>query len=265
MINKKLIEWSQDTYGDLPWRSDNRSLYTTLVSEIMLQQTTVSTVMKKFDGFLQLFPTIEDLAKASEKKVCQAWEGLGYYRRARNLRKAAISIVEDYDGKFPLDVGELKKIPGIGDYTANALLAIGLDKKALAIDANLERVISRYYQIDNEKGPRLQREIQKQFSDKKILKELNRYGYRQGHEALMDLGRIFCQAKKVHCHICPLSKKCSVYHSNKSPLSLPYVVEKKKSNFHDLFLLRIFVRTKSGLLAYEKEEGMWIKLSSIKI
>ena len=110
MINKKLIDWSLNSYSDLPWRSENRSLYTTLVSEIMLQQTTVTTVMKKYDAFLKQYPTIFDLAESSEKEVCKAWEGLGYYRRARNLRKAAIDITENYNGKFPTDVNELIKI-----------------------------------------------------------------------------------------------------------------------------------------------------------
>ena len=259
MINKKLIDWSLNSYSDLPWRSENRSLYTTLVSEIMLQQTTVTTVMKKYDAFLKQYPTIFDLAESSEKEVCKAWEGLGYYRRARNLRKAAIDITENYNGKFPTDVNELIKIPGIGDYTANALIAIGRDQKALAIDANIERVIARFYLIKETKGPNLHKEIKKRFLENSILKNGKKYGYRQYHEALMDLGRIFCQAKKAHCHICPVASKCLVYQSMESPLSIPVVKEKDKAkDKHELSLLRVFVKNRYGLLAYERKEGHWL-------
>jgi A/G-specific adenine glycosylase len=259
MINKKLIDWSFNSYGDLPWRNDKRSLYTTLVSEIMLQQTTVATVMKKYDGFLKKYPTINDLAKSSEKEVCKAWEGLGYYRRARNLRKAAIDITENYQSEFPTEATDLIKIPGIGDYTANALIAIGSNNKALAIDANIERVISRFYLIKNSKGPALHKEIKKRFLNNEILKNGEKYGYRQYHEALMDLGRIFCQAKKAHCHICPVSTKCLAYKSEGSPLSIPVVKEKTElKKKHELSLLRIFVENRYGLLVYERKEGQWL-------
>lgn len=259
MINKKLIEWSDDTYGDLPWRSEDRSLYTTLVSEIMLQQTTVATVIKKYHSFLKQYPTIHKLASSSEKEVCLAWEGLGYYRRARNLRKAAIVIVENYNAEFPKSVSELIKIPGIGDYTANALIAIGRNEKALAIDANIERVLSRFYMIKNEKGSSLHKEIKKRFNENNILKNGKKFGYRQYHEALMDLGRIFCQAKKAHCHICPVASKCMVNQDHLSPLSLPLIKEKDKvKKKYELALLRVFVRNNYGLLGYERGDGMWL-------
>lgn len=257
MINKKLIDWSHEQFSHLPWRNSKRSLYTTLVSEIMLQQTTVGTVLNKFDPFLKKYPTVKKLAAASEEEVCLAWEGLGYYRRARNLRKAAIAIVEEYGGSFPEAVEELMAIPGIGDYTANALIGIGRDEQALAIDANLERVIARFYGIKEFKGPKLQKAIKLAYEKGEILKEAKRFGFRDTHEALMDLGRIFCQAKRADCHICPLNKKCYAYNEVGSPLELPKVVEKKKEK-HVLKLLRIFVETKQGTLGYVKKSNEWL-------
>jgi len=257
MVNKKLIDWSLDHFSHLPWRDEKRNLYTTLVSEIMLQQTTVSTVLKKFKPFLVKYPSIQDLAQSSEEEVCLAWEGLGYYRRARNLRKAAIFIVDECGGHFPKSVDKLLEIPGVGDYTANALMGIGRNEKSLAIDANLERVISRFYGFKSFKGPKLQKEIKEAFEKNSILKRANVFGFRATHEALMDLGRIFCQAKRADCHICPLNKKCFAYNEVGSPLSLPKIIVKKKEK-HQLKLLRVFVQNRYGLLGYMKNSDEWL-------
>ncbi|MBC7538816.1 MAG: A/G-specific adenine glycosylase, partial [Bacteriovorax sp.] len=156
-----LIEWSHSQYSHLPWRSQ-RTLYRTLVSEIMLQQTTVGTVLNHFEKFLSEYPTIFDLAKSSEEQICISWKGLGYYRRARNLRNLAIQIVDQFNGEIPTDLDSLLNLKGIGPYTANAIIAIGADLRGLAVDANLERVLSRFYGISLVKGPKLQ---QKLFSD----------------------------------------------------------------------------------------------------
>ncbi|RPJ67810.1 MAG: A/G-specific adenine glycosylase, partial [Alphaproteobacteria bacterium] len=131
----KLIEWSNDQYSHLPWRSQ-RTLYRTLVSEIMLQQTTVGTVLNHFEKFLSEYPTIFDLAQTNEEQICISWKGLGYYRRARSLRSLAIQIVEQFKGEIPTDLASLLKLKGIGPYTANAIVAIGADLRGLAVDAN---------------------------------------------------------------------------------------------------------------------------------
>ncbi len=159
---KKLISWSREKHADLPWRK-KRSLYFTLVSEIMLQQTTVSTVKNHFANFIEKFPDLETLALSSEEEMLRAWKGLGYYRRAKNLRKAALDVLEFFEGQIPLTLEELKSIKGIGDYMANALLAIGEDQPALALDANLERVLSRLYGIKTPKGPLLHKKLQELF------------------------------------------------------------------------------------------------------
>lgn len=251
----KLIQWSQKEFPDLPWRKE-RSLYRTLVSEIMLQQTTVSTVKNHYDRFLKQFPTLESLARASEDEMLVAWKGLGYYRRARNLKKIAEALVNEHAGKFPDDIESLQTIPGIGPYTSNAIVGIGMDKRALAVDANLERVIARYYGLKTEKGLKLQKEIQKLFLAKEIFTE--KLSYRGLNEALMDLGRTYCQARKASCELCLLKKDCKAFQSGK-PLSLP--VEGKaatKAQEHELSLLRIYIVKKDKLLVYKKDDSEWL-------
>ncbi len=252
---KTLLTWSKQEFSALPWRK-NRSLYRTLVSEIMLQQTTVGTVKNHYDRFLVTFPDLESLASATESELLVAWKGLGYYRRARSLKKIAEAIARDHGGEFPHELGSLQEISGIGPYTSNAIVAIGMDKRALAVDANLERVISRLYGIKTPKGLKLQKEISRLFLDEKIFK--GKYSWRALNEALMDLGRTFCQARKATCELCPLKKECKAYETG-APLKFPVdLTEKKKVQEHEITLLRAYVVKKGRILVYEKEEGEWL-------
>ena len=253
---KALLKWSQENYSELPWRR-NRSLYHTLVSEIMLQQTTVGTVKNHFERFLIRFPTLESLAEASEDELTVAWKGLGYYRRARNLKKIAESITREHRGVFPRESSHLMEIPGIGPYTANALIGIGMDQRALAVDANLERVIARLFNMQTLKGLKLQKEIQEKFLKKEIFSD--KVSFRNLNEALMDLGRTICQARKASCEICPLKNDCEAFKSG-SPLKLPLTEEGKlkKSTEHEVHLLRVFVMKNEKLLVYRKKEGEWL-------
>ena len=251
-----LTSWSKEQYSHLPWR-ENRTLYKTLVSEIMLQQTTVGTVLNHFERFLAEYPTIFDLAKASEEEVCISWKGLGYYRRARSLRSIALQVVEDFKGQIPTNLSDLQKLKGIGPYTANAIVAIGADKKALAVDANLERVLARFYGIKDEKGPKLQKRLWSDFEHKKIMAEMDGMSARALNEALMDLGRIVCQARKAACMICPLSPNCKARQSGEP---LDYPVEGIKKESADLFInvLRVVVTDKKKILVYKKDESQWL-------
>lgn len=256
---EKLIKWSEDNYSHLPWRI-NRSLYKTLVSEIMLQQTNVSTVINHFDRFIEKYPTIESLAKIDEEQILIDWKGLGYYRRAKNLLNAAKQISSEFKNEIPLDFHQLKQIKGIGDYTANAILSIGADKRAICVDANLERVLSRIYNISELKGPALQKEIYRAFSSKEICNEVTVLGARVYNEALMDLGRSICKARSVHCEICPLSNVCLGL-KNENPLSLPKINKeseiKKKESF-ELRLLRVIVESGDSILVYKKNSNQWL-------
>lgn len=245
----QLYQWSEDQYSHLPWRKE-RTLYRTLVSEIMLQQTTVGTVLNHFERFLMQYPSISELAKASEEEVCVAWKGLGYYRRARNLLKAAKDIQEHYEGDIPLNFDSLISIHGIGEYTANAILSIGADQEALAIDANLERVLARFYNLKEKKGPKLHKLIREKFQKK----DFKIKSFRAFNEALMDVGRIYCQANKAECNLCPLNTKCL---GQKRALEIP-IKEVKKKKFYELELLRLVIMRGRKVLVYQKSEDEWL-------
>lgn len=258
MSLKKLITWSQSDFSDLPWRK-NRSLYGTLVSEIMLQQTTVGTVKNHYERFLQRFPDLKSLATATEEELLIAWKGLGYYRRARNLKKISEHLFKEYKGKFPSTAEELQEIPGIGPYTSHALIAIGKDERGLAVDANLERVIARYYGLKFEKGLKLQKKILEMFKANQVFKDFD-LSYRGLNEALMDLGRTYCQARKATCDLCPLKKECVAFKEG-TPLAYPVekvVAESKPKDEHELHLLRVIVRKKNKILVYKKTEKEWL-------
>jgi A/G-specific adenine glycosylase len=255
---KELIHWSKSQYNHLPWR-ENRTLYRTLVSEIMLQQTTVGTVFNHFEKFIKQFPNVKSLAKSTEEEVCVAWKGLGYYRRARNLRLLAIQIEEKFKGDIPIDELTLMGLKGIGPYTCNALIAIGADREALAVDANLERVLSRYYGLSDLRGLKLQKKLLSLFKEKKIIKERAQLSFRDLNEAFMDIGRVLCQSKKAACSLCPLRQKC-VAHLTKNELKYPVVEENKTTLKEDLFIkaIRVIVREKHKVLMYQKTENEWL-------
>ena len=221
----------------------------------MLQQTTVSTVVGRFEGFLQRFPTLKALSEASEEEVCVAWKGLGYYRRAFNLLKAARFMATHHGGRVPQTYGELIEIPGIGDYTASALLAMGRDQRALCLDANIERVTSRLFGLREERGPRLSRDIRERFEGREIYKDFHHHSPREANEALMDLGRVVCRAKSAHCLHCPLSSQC--VSAKGDPLALP-VISKGKGKFFKLDLIRCLVQKGGRVLVYKKGEDHWL-------
>ena len=252
-----LIDWSRSQYSHLPWRSQ-RTLYRTLVSEIMLQQTTVGTVLNHFEKFLSEYPTIFDLAQATEEQVCISWKGLGYYRRARSLRSIAIGIVDQFEGEIPTNLEDLQKLKGIGPYTANAVVAIGADLRGLAVDANLERVLARFYGISEIKGPKLQQKLFSEFKAKKIVTEIDHLSPRDLNEALMDLGRILCQARKASCILCPLKESCVAFQSGE-PMKFP-VSEEGKIKKEDLFIkvIRVVVKEENKILFYQKNSEEWL-------
>jgi A/G-specific adenine glycosylase len=251
---EKLIQWSEKEFSYLPWRK-NRSLYRTLVSEIMLQQTTVGTVLNHFEKFIKEYPAIEALAMATEDQLLISWKGLGYYRRAKNLKKAAEYILKEFNGEIPLNYETLISIPGIGDYTANALLAIGANENSLALDANLERVIARFYALNEIKGPKLIKKIKEINA---LKNELHEYGGRKINEALMDLGRNYCQARKASCDLCFLRDKCQAY-KNKNVLQIPRVLDDTQNKLaSDLVLIRIILKEDQKILAYQKNEKQWL-------
>jgi A/G-specific adenine glycosylase len=202
-LSTRLLAWYDNNKRDLPWRAANDP-YAIWVSEIMLQQTRVETVIPYYIRWLALFPTVHALAGASERMILNAWEGLGYYSRARNLHKAAKIVVDEYGGKLPRDLGKLGKLPGIGRYTVGALASIifGMDEPAL--DGNLKRVYARLFDVstpvDSSEGESLLSKFARENLPGGKAADFN--------QALMDLGALICLPKNPRCSICPLTKFC---------------------------------------------------------
>ncbi len=203
--------------------------YYTLVSEFMLQQTQVATVIPYFNRFIKEIPSIEDLAKVQNKKLIKLWEGLGYYSRARNLKKTAKIIVKKFKGKLPENFENLIMLPGIGNYTASAILAIAFNKPYIPLDGNIERVLKRYLYLKKEK------EIQKDYLSerKSIFGASSRSSdYAQG---LMELGALICKPTNPKCNQCPISSKCKSLKKKDFDLT-----KKIKKNIEKYFLLKVY-------------------------
>ena len=205
-IQTQLLTWYEIEARDLPWRR-TRDPYAVLVSEIMLQQTRVDTVIKYYSRFLELFPNAEALATATVDEVLKAWEGLGYYRRAQNLHKTACILVDRHGGTLPDSVRELQALPGIGAYTAGAIASIAFGKDEAVLDGNIIRVISRLFCIAGDVGRAATRQ--------EILEAVGSLipsGQASAfNQALMDLGARVCLPRKPHCSECPVAAFCDAF------------------------------------------------------
>ncbi len=247
---KDLISWYDHNKRALPWRSE-ASPYTIWLSEIMLQQTRVETVIDYFTRFVLAFPDVFSLARASEDELMRLWQGLGYYSRARNLHKTAKIIAGQGQGKFPETVDELKKLPGVGDYTAAAIASMAFNKPEPAIDGNLLRIFSRLeFFTGNVLTTKAKREAY-QFFKRIIPKE------RPGdfNQALMDLGSIICLPKgDIHCSRCPWQKSCKAYSSGKET-ELPNRGEKKRKKLVEKTILLLY-DSKQLVLQKRPSEGL---------
>ena len=203
-LSSRLLHWYDKNKRILPWRLRGLSPYAVWVSEIMLQQTRVETVITYYEKWLRLFPTVQALANASEHDVLNAWEGLGYYSRARNFHKAAKLVVEKYNGELPRDLDELRKLPGVGRYTVGALASIVFSLDEPALDGNLKRVYARLFDvsesIDSTEGEKILWQLAKDNLPKGKAADFN--------QALMDLGAVICVPKNPRCLICPVMKEC---------------------------------------------------------
>jgi A/G-specific adenine glycosylase len=212
LFRHTLNRWFLRNKRDLPWRQ-SRDPYAILVSEIMLQQTQAATVVPYYSRWLRRFPTIRSLAATTESDVLHAWQGLGYYARARNLHRCAKTIVENFGGRLPNDPGKLKSLPGIGLYTANAIAVFALDKSLSIVEANTARVLSRLFNIrapiDSTSGRRKLWELSTKLVPQKSARDFQ--------NAMMDLGALICTARNPRCQICPVKKFCRA----RDPASLP--------------------------------------------
>ncbi|MDO5302114.1 MAG: A/G-specific adenine glycosylase [Tissierellia bacterium] len=201
-FSKRLLQFYRQKARSLPWRRD-RDPYKIWLSEIMLQQTRVVTVVEYFHRFLEKYPTVEDLAASQEDEVLKLWQGLGYYSRARNMRRAAQVIVADYGGQFPKSARELRKLPGIGPYTAGAIASIAFNEKVAAVDGNALRVMSRIHALEED----IAREKTRALVGR-LMEEAMEEDYGAFNQALMDLGSEICTPKSPRCDSCPVRGDC---------------------------------------------------------
>lgn len=201
-----MVQWYENVKVDLPWRK-NKDPYRVWISEIMLQQTQVNTVIAYYQRFMREFPTVFHLADADEELVLKLWEGLGYYSRARRIHECAKKIVGDYKGTFPSDYDKIIELPGIGPYTAGAISSIAFGLAVPAIDGNVYRVISRLYDCDDNVSKRSgQKKIEAYV--RKDLPKTHPSDYNQG---LMELGRVLCKGDTPACLKCPWLYRCESY------------------------------------------------------
>ena len=211
-LSKKILAWYDNNKRALPWRVSKKSpkkLYYRLLSEFMLQQTQVKIVLPYFKNFLRRFPNLESLSTANEKKILKMWEGLGYYRRARNLLATVKIIVKKHNSKLPKKIIDIKKLPGIGDYTANALLAFIHNQPTIAIDGNVKRVFSR---IVNKTEDKI--DFNKLIQTNRIsLFKIKRHS--DFVEALMEFGALICKPKEPECFKCNIKNTCKYFKSDK--------------------------------------------------
>ena len=207
-IPNKILHWYDNNKRNLPWRkktSTKNREYFTLVSEFMLQQTQVKTVVPYFENFIKNFPNLKSLAKSKEENVIKNWEGLGYYSRARNLKKTAIKLLENFNGRLPEEVKQLKSLPGIGEYTSRSILAIAHNKPYIPMDGNVERIIKRVFLLKSKN----------EISKENLIKKKSFFNFSKRScdyaQAIMEIGALVCKPTLPLCNVCPLSINCKAY------------------------------------------------------
>ncbi|MBC8356156.1 MAG: A/G-specific adenine glycosylase [Planctomycetes bacterium] len=246
-MRRRVLAWFRANARDLPWRR-TRDPYHVWISEIMLQQTQVVTVIPYFERFIAELPTITDLASADEDRVLRLWEGLGYYRRARQLHKAARAIVDEHGGTFPRDAESVKALPGVGRYTAGAILSIAFDAREPILEANTIRVFSRLiaYQHDttSSEGQRVLWGAAGDFLPRKHVGDFN--------QAMMELGSEVCTPREPSCEVCPVAMLCP---TRAKGLQDVIPAPKKKTDYEDAFEACVVVWRNGKVLLRRCREG----------
>ena len=253
-FSKLLIDWYLKNKRDLPWRQ-LKDPYAIWLSEIILQQTRVAQGWAYYEKFLTQFPSVFDLAAASEQEVIKCWQGLGYYSRARNLYKAAQIIVKDHHGKMPKTYDALQQLPGIGDYTASAIASICFGENTPVVDGNVYRFLGRFFgittPINSSKGAKEFKELAFELIDSKDPATFN--------QAIMEFGALQCKPQNPNCFACPFQSKCVAFDKN-TIKSLPVKINKpqiKKRHFNYL----VFIGNASDTLLIQRTgKGIWQNL-----
>ena len=259
-ISKPLLQWF-DQHGrhSLPWQGNPANIYHVWLSEVMLQQTQVSTVIDYFNNFIHHFPSLAVLANAGEDTVLAQWAGLGYYARARNLHKSAKIIEQVYQGVFPDNIKQVMALPGIGESTAGAILSISHNQNHAILDGNVKRVLSRYHQVKGHYG---QAQTLKQLW---VLAKQHTPNARNNDytQAIMDLGATLCTRSNPDCGRCPVQQGCLAYqHKTQAEYPSP----KPKKNKPSRSITMLVYQNKQGQVYLEKRpsKGIWGGLWSFK-
>ena len=250
-LPKKILAWYDNSKRKLPWRVGKKSakkLYYRLLSEFMLQQTQVKTVIPYFNKFTKKFKTIKALSKSNEREILKMWEGLGYYRRARNLLACSKILVQNYKSRLPRSIIEIKKLPGIGDYTANALLGLVYNEPRIAVDGNVRRVFSRNLNIEENKI-NFDKFIEKNKKNFFITKRNDDFV-----EALMEFGALICKPKDPNCLTCCLNKTCKYFKSSKKIKNIKNKMIKSKN--YDIFC---YINTKKQIALTKNNQISFLK------
>ncbi len=241
IITNNILNWYDLNKRSLPWRknvSQTKKQYYTLVSEFMLQQTQVATVIPYFNRFIKNIPNIEKLSKYDDRKLTKLWEGLGYYSRVRNLKKTAQIIVKDFNKKIPQDYLDLISLPGVGNYTANAISAIAFNEPIIPLDGNIERVLKRYLFLKKKD------QIKKEYlQEKKKIFGISTKRSSDYAQALMELGALICKPVGPNCKKCPLVKKCKSFKYKNFDL-----VKFKKKDKETFYKLNVYKKDNHYLL-----------------
>lgn len=245
-----LLNWYHRRKRDLPWRKTGDP-YKIWISEIMLQQTRVDTVIPYWNRFTQAFPTVYDLAKADQQQVLKLWEGLGYYSRGRNLHSAAKTVVSDFNGAIPETMGEISELKGIGPYTAAAVLSIAFQKKHAVVDGNVIRVLTRYFGIEEDvRSASVKKKVQQHANE---LIPADQPG--DFNQAIMELGATVCTPKNPDCKLCPISLNCTAYQSARTDV-IPYKSKAKKIPHHQIAVGLIVNDNAELLIALRPDNAM---------
>lgn len=253
-FQRDLIQWFQEEQRDLPWRKDNNP-YKVWVSEVMLQQTRVDTVIPYYNRFLEKFPTIEAFANADDEEVLKIWEGLGYYSRVRNLHTAVKEVVSKYNGIVPDTKEDILKLKGVGPYTAGAVLSIAYGRPIPAVDGNVMRVISRIMLITEDIAKSSSRKVFENAVEK-LMYHANPSYFNQ---ALMELGALICTPTSPSCLLCPVREHCQAFENGVQD-ELPVKTRKKKTRHEDI--LAVVLKNEEGKILINKrpEEGLLANL-----
>jgi A/G-specific adenine glycosylase len=256
LIARAIARWFKAASRELPWRVMPRDPYLSLVSEFMLQQTQVARVLEKWEPFVRRFPDVASLAAASEDDVLALWSGLGYYRRARNLRAAAKQVVDQFNGAIPMDVASLQRLPGIGRYTAGAISSIAFNRAAPIVDGNVARVLMRLEGRPFRAGSADGGVWAWKRAETLIgIARKGRVSVAQVNEGLMELGAVVCTPRRPNCESCPVRKMCVAARSDRQDrIPLPKVAPGRKAMYCEV----VVVQNRRGILVERRPvQGMW--------